>query len=192
VAHTAAVPACPAALLVAVTGVEVVVDAYVVVVVDVVVVVTVVEVVVVGAAVVVVEPVRLATSVPRRAAALGPGRLNSPSIMGVPVALVQEYEASVTLAGMPDVMGPAGEPTSSIVRPLEIPKHPGGDWPIQNTPSAVGAVEPMVFSVRVMPIVPTREPSMHAPPPGVQGCVASVPPVGQSRVRPSAFVVVQD
>jgi hypothetical protein len=32
---------------------------------------------------------------------------------------------------------------------------------------------------------------MQAPPPGVQGCVASVPPVGQSRVRPPAFVVVQ-
>jgi hypothetical protein len=82
-------------------------------------------VVVLPGVVVVVEPVRLATTVPRRATALGPGRLNSPSIMETPVALMQETEASVALAGMPDVMGPAGEPISSNARQPEIPKHPG-------------------------------------------------------------------
>src|SRR5262249_50073054 len=50
---------------------------------------------------------------------------------------------------------------------------------------------PVVSGERLMGITPTCEPSMQVPPPGVHGCVASVPPVGQSRVTPVELVVVQ-
>src|SRR5262249_13457667 len=101
---------------------------------------------------------------------------------------MQNTAASVAVAGVPAVMAPDATPFSVMVRHAELPKQPKAGpftllWPGQKFPVAfVLLAVPVVSGERLTRITPTCEPSMHAPPPGVQGCVASVPPVGQSRV----------
>ena len=101
---------------------------------------------------------------------------------------MQNTEASVADAGAPLLMAPAATPFSVIVRHAELPKQPNWCpfvllWPGQKFPAgSVLLAVPVVSGERFTWITPTCEPSMHAPPPGVQGCVPSVPPVRQSRV----------
>ena len=86
------------------------------------------------------------------------------------------------------MIAPAGEPFSVIVRQAVLPKHPNMCpfalvWPGQKLPVAsVLLAVPVVSGERLTLITPTCEPSMQWPPPGVQGCVPSAPPVRQSRV----------
>jgi hypothetical protein len=135
--------------------------------------------------------------VPGRERAPGPGRSDAASTSPFPVAPKQKTEASVAAAELPFVITPAGEPVSVIVRQAVLPKHPNMwppvlVWPGQKLPLASVAVAvPVVSGERLTLIGPTCEPSMQRPPPGVQGCVPSAPPVGQSRVRPEALVLVQ-
>jgi hypothetical protein len=89
--------------------------------------------------------------VPGRAVAPGPGSLavefTSPSV----VAGMQNTAASVVFAGVPNVMGPAGEPFSMMVRqvPLPVPlKQPIAfeAWPVQKKPVAELTVTVSVVS----------------------------------------------
>src|SRR5215468_2060912 len=122
----------------------------------------------------------------------GPGRSADASTSPLPVAAMQNTEASVALAGVPVGTAPAATPFSVMVRQAGLPKQPACGWLGQNRPVAFVALAVLVVSgERLMGITPTCEPSTQAPPPGVQGCVASVPPVGQSRVTPVELVVVQ-
>src|SRR5262249_44920338 len=127
----------------------------------------------------------------------GPGRSAEASTRPLPVAAMQNTEASVALAGVPVVTAPAATPVSLIVRHAVLPKQPNACpfvllWPGQKFPVELVLLAVLVESgERLMGTAPTCEPSMQAPPPGVQGCVASVPPVGQSRVTPVELVVVQ-
>src|SRR4029453_19640194 len=69
-------------------------------------------------------------------------------------------------------------------------KQPVEGCPKQETPfGSVLLAGPVVSGERSTGSVPTKVPSMQALP-GVQGCVASTPPVTQSRVSPSELVEV--
>src|SRR5262245_56577204 len=104
---------------------------------------------------------------------------------------MQKAEASVAVAGTPAVIAPAGSPFSVILVHAPLPKQPVDIWSGQKTQSAADLFEvPVVSGDRSTGIVPTKVPSMQLVP-GVQGWVASVPPVRQSRVRPWELVVVQ-
>jgi hypothetical protein len=112
---------------------------------------------------------------------------------------MQNTEASVALAGVPTVTGPASTPFSVIVTQVVLPKQPAC-WPVQKMPfAAVTLRVPVSSGERLMPITPTCEPSQQLPPPGVQGqalaaqppfpgppghgvATEPTPPVGQSRV----------
>src|SRR5262245_806122 len=162
--------------------VEVVVDVLAVVVVEVLVDVldvVVVEVVVEVLDVVVVGVGCETTSRPGSDRAAGPGRLAAPSIP-LRVSAVQNTEASVTLAGVPRRRIPAAAPLSEMLRQAALPKQPGTTCPLQKVPS-VFAVAPAAAVVREarLVIAPRCTPSMHSPPPGVHGLVASTPPGGQ-------------
>src|SRR5262245_11144716 len=132
----------------------------------------------------------------------GPGRSADTSTSALPVAAMQNTEASVALAGVPVVTAPAAAPFSVMVTHAGLPKQPGLIWPGQKRPVAFVALAVLVVSgERLMGITPTCEPSRQAPPPGrhVQGrlwdgpqvLAAELPPVGQSRVTPVELVVVQ-
>ena len=149
--------------------------------------------------VVVVDVVVVASSVSRKVpgsdTAPGPGRLAEPSTSPLPVAAMQNTEASVTLAGVPGVMGPAGVPFSVMVRQVSLPKQPAwsGPWPGHRSPAgSVSEATPVVSGERSTGIAPMCEPSMQRPPPAVQGFDGGLaPPVGQSRVSPVELVVTQ-
>src|SRR5262249_33096627 len=68
-------------------------------------------------------------------------------------------------------------------------------WPGQKLPVALVAVAgPVTSGERLTLITPTCVPSMQPSDPdtpAMHGCVASAPPVMQSRVRPAEFVLVQ-
>src|SRR5262249_54569181 len=130
----------------------------------------------------------------------GPGRLAEASTRPLPVAGMQNTEASVALAGTVVRSGPLDEPGPVIGRRAELPKQRAAPWPVQKMPLALLALAPVVPSgERVTAITPTCEPSQQLPPPVPQGqalaaqpplpgppghgVVASpTPPVGQSRV----------
>src|SRR5262249_51341487 len=119
---------------------------------------------------------------------------------------MQNTEASVPVAGVPGLTGPAGVPLSLIVRQAVLPKQPtcAAVWPGQKRPpGSVLLAVPVVSGERLTAITPTCAPSQQLPPPAVQGqlvvglgvhaglpggghgVVASpTPPVGQSRVTP--------
>src|SRR5262249_51017888 len=125
---------------------------------------------------------------------MAPGRGGSAeaSTSPLPVAAMQNTEASVALAGVPVGTAPAATPFSVMVRQAGLPKQPACGWLGQNRPVAFVALAALgVRGGRLMGSAPAREPSTQAPPAGVQGCVGSVPPVGQSRVTPVELVVVQ-
>jgi len=110
----------------------------------------------------------------------------------LPVAAMQNVEASVAAFGTPGVTAPAAAPFSVIVRQAALPKQPACVWLGQKRPPAfVDVAVPVVNGDRFTAMAPTWEPSMQAPPPGVQGWPASVPPVGQSRVTAKELVLVQ-
>src|SRR5262245_20235989 len=130
----------------------------------------------------------LTVNLPGSDTAPGPGRSADASTRPLPVAPMQNTAASVAVAGVPAVMAPAGAPFSVIVRQVSLPKHPNLCpltllWPGQKFPfGSVLLAVPVVSGERLTLIGPTCEPSRHAPPPGVQGCAPSAPPVGPSRV----------
>src|SRR5262245_6227829 len=66
----------------------------------------------------------LITIEPGSDTAPGPGRLAAPSTIPLPVFAMQNTDASVTLAGVPGVTGPAGDPVSVIARHAALPKQP--------------------------------------------------------------------
>src|SRR5215468_11373480 len=100
----------------------------------------------------------------------GPGRLAGASTTALPVAGMQNTEASVALAGTFVTSVPPDEPVSLIVRQAELPKQPAVVWPVQKMPLALLALAPVVPSgERVTEITPTCEPSQQLPPPAVQG-----------------------
>src|SRR5215831_1763912 len=139
----------------------------------------------------------------------GPGRSAEASTSPLPVAAMQNTEASVAGAGVPVVTAPAGTPFSVMVRHAVLPKQPTVCWLVQNAPVAfVSLAVPVVSGVRLTEITPTCEPSQQLPPPAVQGQASAAqpplpgppghgvaglptPPVGQSRVTPVELVVVQ-
>src|SRR5262249_33530733 len=123
-------------------------------------------------------------------------------------------EASVADAGTFVVIGPPGEPVSLIcvhrfITPDPVPKQPGvpgvPPWPVQNLPAGSLEVVVPVVSGKVTAIGPTWDPSRQASIPGdpamqVQGELPvplgqfeapELPPVRQSRVRPTELVEVQ-
>src|SRR5262249_4131139 len=130
----------------------------------------------------------LTVNLPGSDTAPGPGKSADASTRPLPVAPMQNTAASVALAGVPAVMAPAGAPFSVIVRQAVLPKQPNMCppellWPGRKLPpGSVLLAVPVVSGERLTWITPTCEPSRHAPPPGVQGCVPSAPPVRQSRV----------
>jgi hypothetical protein len=109
----------------------------------------------------------------------GPGRLAEPSIAPLFVAGMQNVEASVALFGVPADKAPAATPFSVIVRHVVLPKQPMApvDWPVQNTPTpdAVAVRVPVMAGARLTGIVPMKVAAFG----------------GQSRVRPSGFVLMQ-
>src|SRR5262245_43845224 len=142
---------------------------------------------------------------PGSAMAPGPGRSAEASTRPLPVAGMQNTEASVAFAGVLKKSVPPDEPVSLIVRQAALPKQPACAWLVQKMPLALLALAPVVPSgERVTEIAPTCEPSQQLPPPAVQGqlqeeageqqfplpaCAAGhgvatvpTPPVGQSRV----------
>src|SRR5262245_55004979 len=103
---------------------------------------------------------------------------------------MQNTEASVASAGTPGVTAPAGAPVSLIVVQAPLPKQPGAACAVQKTPFAnVWLTGPVTSGDRLTGMVPTKVPSMYMFP-GVQGCVASAPPLGKDDpdrpLRPSA------
>jgi len=110
--------------------------------------------------------------VPGSDTAPGPGRLAEASTVPLPVAEMQNTEASVAFAAVPGLTGPAGVPVSLIVRQAVLPKQPTcvAVWPGQKRPfGLVLLAGPVVSGERSTAITPTCEPSMQMPPPGVQG-----------------------
>ena len=61
---------------------------------------------------------------PGRETAPGPGRSAEASTSPLPVAVMQNTDASVAADGLPLVISPAGEPFSVIVRQAVLPKQP--------------------------------------------------------------------
>src|SRR5262249_18979945 len=130
----------------------------------------------------------------------GPGRLAEASTRPLPVAGMQNTEASVAFAGTFLRSVPLDEPVSLIVRQAPLPKQPAVPWPVQKMPLALLALGGGGPSgERVTAITPTCEPSQQLPPPVPQGqalaaqpplpgppghgvVVLPTPPVGQSRV----------
>src|SRR5215831_20634850 len=115
----------------------------------------------------------------------GPGRSAEASTRPLPVAAMQNTEASVALAGVPVVTAPAATPVSVIVRQSVLPKQPTWvpvPWPVQNRPVAMLVLAgPVVSGERVTAIGPTCEPSQQgwfAPQGQLQG--TQVSPTAQS------------
>src|SRR5262245_40742246 len=123
---------------------------------------------------------------------------------------MQNTEATVAGAGTPGVIEPPGEPVSVMVRHVDWPKQPGvpgvPPWPVQKFPAALVRVElPVVSGDRLTLIGPTCVPSRQEscpltpawqsqgeePVPFGQFVAAELPPVRQSRVRPTELVDVQ-
>src|SRR5262245_546537 len=101
----------------------------------------------------------------------GPGRSADALTSALPVAAMQNTEASVALAGVPVVTAPAATPDSVMVRQAVLPKQPTWvPWPVQNRPvELVVLAGPVVSGESVTSIAPTCPPSQQAPPPAVQG-----------------------
>jgi hypothetical protein len=90
------------------------------------------------------------------------------------VAPMQNTEASVALAGVPRVTGPAAMPFSVIVTQRALPKQPAWGWPVQKMPfAAVTLAVPVESGERLMGITPTCEPSQQLPPPGAGGAAVA-------------------
>ena len=88
----------------------------------------------------------------------------------MPVAGMQNTEASVALAGTFVTSVPPDEPVSLIVRQAELPKQPAWTWLVQKMPLALVALAPVVPSgERSMGITLRCKPSQQLPPPVVQG-----------------------
>src|SRR5262249_11876632 len=99
---------------------------------------------------------------PGGAAAPGPGTLSAASTNPGGVPPTQNTEASVVLAGMLVLMGPAVVPFSVIVRQAGLPKQPAVTWSGQKRPPAsVALAGPGGSGERAMPITPTCGPSQH-------------------------------
>src|SRR5262245_35772605 len=129
--------------------------------------------------------------VPGRDTAPGPGRADAALIAPFPVTGMQNTDASVASFGTPGLMAPAAAPFSVMLTHVVLPKHPTEVWLGQNRPFAnVLLAGPVERGERSTAIVPAKVPSMQALF-TVQGCVASAPPDGQSRVTPCEFVLVQ-
>src|SRR5262245_20617181 len=100
----------------------------------------------------------------------GPGRSAEASTRPLPVAGMQNTEASVAFDVTFVRSVPPDEPVSLIVRQAALPKQPACAWLVQKTPLALVALAPVVPSgERVTEIAPTCEPSQQFPPPAVQG-----------------------
>src|SRR5262249_42001068 len=130
----------------------------------------------------------------------GPGRLAEASTRPLPVAGMQNTEASVAFAGTFLRSVPPDEPVSLIVRQAPLPKQPAVPWPVQKMPLALLALAPVGRGgERGTKTPPTGEPSQQLPPPAVRGralaaqpplpgppgqgvATLPTPPVGQSRV----------
>jgi len=109
-------------------------------------------------------------NVPTSDTAPGPGRSAEASTRPLPVAAMQNVDASVAPAGVPTLTAPAAAPFSVIVRQAALPKQPAWVWLGQKSPPAfVDVAVPVVSGDRFTLITPTCEPSMHWPPPGVHG-----------------------
>jgi hypothetical protein len=133
--------------------------------------------------VVVVLPSVCRSTVPARLAAPGPGSDVAPSTSTLPVAGMQNFEASDTAAGVSCVSGPAGMPVSEYERHAVLPKQP---WllfelvcPGQKSPFALLALAvPVTTGVRSTARLP-------------RSALPSEPPGWQSFESPPEFVDVQ-
>jgi len=166
----------------------------------------VVEVVVVVVGGIVVVAFSVKSSVPGRLVAPGPGSAALALMMPFMVAGTQKVDASVSAAGTPGVIGPAGCPTSRMSRhelAFGFVKQPCEDCDGQKRPLALDSSAVLVESgVKSTGISPTN--CAHVPPgqspapahgaplfvPRKQRCPEAVAAGTQSRVSPFEFVLV--